>query len=442
MASDARPDGATIIAMTKGRKRRGLLYRLIGVLLVVAAVAGVLVWRSKSKGQSKYEYVTAPVKTGDLRETVTATGTLKGLDSVDVGAQISGRVAKVYVDFNDKVSAGQVLAEIDPESLKNRVEQSRAQVRSADSSVALAKATAAQSKAQLQRVRELNAKGLASSKDLEAAQADATRAEASVTSAQAQATLSRASMKDSQTQLGYTTIKSPIDGIVLARLVEPGQTVAASLQSPVLFTIARDLTQLQLFVDVDEADVGRVIEAQDATFAVDAWAGKTFRSKVVSVHNLPTAGQTVVTYQAVLSVDNSGKMLRPGMTATATIITSEKKGIVLVPNAALRFKPPDDKSSTESSGRGGSSLPIPGMRGGFGRGGGQRPAGAASGQKPAQAPNQSRGTVYVLEGQAPNQTTKALRIQIGGTDGQFTEVLKGLEADQAVITDVEQKEAS
>ncbi len=419
------------MALAKARRRRGIVYRVAIVVIAVVAVGGYFVWRNKGKSNSEYQYLTAQSKLGDLKETVTATGTLKGLDSVDVGAQVSGKITKIYVDFNDKVKAGDVLAVIDPEQLKSRVEQSRAQVRAADSAIDLAKATSAQSQAQLQRVRELNAKGLASSKDLETAQGDASRAEASVASAKAQSTLARASLKDNETALSYTTIKAPIDGIVLARLVEPGQTVAASLQSPTLFTIARDLTQLTLYVDIDEADVGRVREDQEATFAVDAWSGKTFASKVVSVHNLPTAGQTVVTYQAVLSVDNNERLLRPGMTATATIVTSAKKGVVLVPNAALRFTPPAAKSKAASSG--GPALPGFGMGRGFGPrppGGGGRPDAGA----PSQA-NESQGRVFLLEAGKP----KFHRSEIGGSDGQWTEVKSGLEAGTAVIVDVETK---
>src|SRR4051812_21904327 len=208
--------------MTNKRRRRALLQRLVIIALVLAAGGGIFwqrVVRNKSTGP---RYVTAQAKLGPLRETVMATGKFKGLDSVDVGAQISGRVARVAVDFNDQVKAGQTLAEIDPAQLLSRVEQSRAQVSAADASVRLAKATLAQSKASLARAKDMADKGLISSKDLEAAQADAERAEASVGSSQSQAILSRASLKDAETSLSWTTIKAPIDGVILARLIEPG----------------------------------------------------------------------------------------------------------------------------------------------------------------------------------------------------------------------------
>jgi HlyD family secretion protein len=427
---ETKPTGSQILAMTKKRRRRALIQRSL-ILFVVLGAVGVIVWQRAVRDQSATpRYLTAQAKVGPLRETVMATGKFKGLDSVDVGAQISGRVARVLVDFNDQVKAGQTLAEIDPAQLLSRVEQSRAQVSASDSSVRLAKATLAQSKAALARAQDMAQKGLISSKDLEAAQADAERAEASVGSAQSQAILSRASMKDAQTSLSFTTIKAPIDGVVLARLVEPGQTVAASLQSPVLFTVARDLTQLRLYVDIDEADIGRLREGQEASFTVGAWPSRKFPSKVVSVHNLPTAGQTVVTYQAVLSVDNKELLLRPGMTATASIVTSDRPDVLMVPDAALRWQPP--AAPKDKPGASPLMPMTPRM------GGGQRRPAGASNRAPDAAANASRGSVYVLENGAP----KRVIVETGGGDGQSTEIKPGpLQAGTVVITDLEQTKA-
>ena len=424
----ARPDAAAILAETKSRRRRARIYRIVGLLLVVALGVGLFLWRSKSSKAKGVRYLTAVVQVGDLKETVTATGTLKGLDSVDVGAQISGKITKINVDFNDHVTVGQVLAEMDTAQLQSRVEQSKAQVNAADAALLLAKATQAQTKAQYARSLDLSQKGLISSKDLDSAKADADRASASITSATAQATLARASLKDAQTQLSYAVIRSPIDGIVLSRLVEPGQTVAASMSAPVLFTLARDLTQLRLYVDVDEADVGKVKEGQSASFLVDAWSGHGFSSKVVSVHNLPTTGQTVVTYQAVLSVDNSERLLRPGMTATATITTDERKGVLLVPNAALRFSPP---ASAKGSAAGG----IPFLGGGMGgppRTGGGGAARTRGGKKVITAAD-SQGLVYLLVEGRPKRTV----VEIAGTDGERTEIKSGLNAGAQVITEID-----
>lgn len=424
-----RPDAAAILAETKSRRRRARIYQLVGLLLLIGMGTGVYLWRSKSGKTKGVRYLTAVAQVGDLKETVTATGTLKGLDSVDVGAQISGKITKINVDFNDHVSVGQVLAEIDTAQLQSRVEQSKAQVNAADAALVLAKATQAQTKAQYLRSVDLSQKGLISSKDLDAAKADADRASASISSATAQATLARASLKDAQTQLSYAVIRSPIDGIVLSRLVEPGQTVAASMSAPILFTLARDLTQLRLYVDVDEADVGKVKEGQAASFLVDAWNGHSFASKVVSVHNLPTTGQTVVTYQAVLSVDNSERLLRPGMTATATITTDERKGVLLVPNAALRFSPP---ASAKGSAPGGG---IPFLGGGMPsqpRTGGGAATRTRTGKKVITGTD-SQGLVYLLDEGRPKRTV----VEIAGTDGERTEIKSGLAAGAQVITEID-----
>jgi HlyD family secretion protein len=424
VSNEAKPDGTAILALAKRRRLRNWLWRGAGLAAVAVAAAafGWYRWGRSGKDQA-LTYVTVPAKLGDLRETVTATGTFKGLDSVDVGAQVSGRVTKVTVDINDQVTQGQVLAEIDPSQLKSRVDQSRAQVQASAASIRLAQTTATQAKATLARTKELNQKGLASAKELEQAQADADRSQASVSSAQAQATVSAASLKDAQTSLSFSTVVSPIDGIVLARSVEPGQTVAASLQAPVLFTLARDLTQLRLYVEIDEADIGKVREDQKASFTVDAWPNRRFPSEVVSVHNLPTAGQSVVTYQAVLVVDNQELLLRPGMTATATIITSEKKGLLLVPNAALRFSPP-----TAGSSKSGSS-PLSVLQGG---GMTRMPRGASS-----RGTAQAQSVVWTLEGGKP----KRQLVEVGGNDGQWSEIKKNpaVNAGTPLVVDAEQR---
>ena len=427
----ARPDGAAILAETKSRRRRARIYQIIGLVLILGAGVALYLWRAKKTRGKGVRYVTAQAQVGDLKETVTATGTLKGLDSVDVGAQISGKLTKINVDFNDHVTVGEVLAEIDPVQLQSRVDQSNAQVNAAEASLVLAKATEVQTKAQYLRSVDLSQKGLISSKDLDSAKADADRAEASISSAVAQATLARASLKDAQTSLSYAVIRSPIDGIVLSRLVEPGQTVAAAMSAPVLFTIARDLTQLRLYVDIDEADVGKVKEGQAATFLVDAWSDHNFISKVLSVHNLPTAGQTVVTYQAVLSVDNNDRLLRPGMTATATITTDERKGVLLVPNSALRFSPPA-RAANSSSG-------IPFLNGGM-PGGPPRTGGGGNRQKTSNNKKiitaaDSQGLVYVLVDNRPKRTI----VEIAGTDGEHTEIKNGIAAGTAVITEIDQR---
>ena len=235
---------------------------------------------------------------------------------------------------------GQLLAEIDPEQLRAAEEQARAQVLSADSSIKTAQATVLESTLAYKRAQEQSKSGLVSAKDLEAAAASAGRAEASVLAAKASAVLSRANLKAASSKLEKTKIYAPIDGIVLSRAVQPGQTVTAGFTTPVLFTLAEDLSKLVLHVNVDEADVGRVREGFEASFKVDAYPERSFESRVLSFRNEPKTTQNVVTYVALLSVANDDGALRPGMTATATITSEVHKDVIVVPNAALRFTPP------------------------------------------------------------------------------------------------------
>lgn len=421
---NADPDVLKQLGVGQRRRARRWLYRLLVVLVFGGAVSAVVVWRARA-GQAKPEsWVTAPVELGDLRETVTATGTLSPLDAVEVGAEVTGRVVQVHVDINDRVNKDQILVELDTEPLEARVEETQAQLRSAQASYKSSKTSVAEAEAKAKRTRALHQRGLASDQDLEAAEAALDRARASVSTASAQISLARASVKSAQTNKSKAIIRSPIDGIVLARSVEPGQTVTSGLQTPVLFTVARDLTKMQLKIDVDEADVGKVQEGQRASFVVDAYPNRRFSSEVVRLSNLPKSGTTVITYEAVLTVDNSDRLLRPGMTATATIVTSEKKGVLTVPNAALRFRPStgDGQSPQRRAG-----LPLPGMGGGMrgmrgGRGGGSR-AGGSGGPRPAGsgAPpgeRKRREAVWVVAG----TELERVPVETGSSDGRRTEV--------------------
>lgn len=423
----AEPEVLNTLGVKKGRGVRKWLFRAIALLVVVAGAAGFFLWRAKAKKNGGETYVTEEVVKGDLRQTVTATGTLSPLDAVEVGAEVTGRVTKVTVDINDKVTVGQVLVELDPELLEARVEESQAQLRGAQASYKTSKATVQEAEAKAARTRELHKRGLASSQELETAEAALDRAKSSVTSSSAQITMARAGLKSAQTNKGKAIIRSPIDGIVLARTVEVGQTVTSGLQTPVLFTLAKDLTQMELTIDVDEADVGQVKEGQKATFVVDAYPRRQFTSTVKRLHNLPKSGTSVITYEAELIVDNSERLLRPGMTATATVIVNEKADVVSVPNAALRFQPTSGDASGASSSRPGGGLPIPGLGGGFrGMRGGSRGGGAPGGngrgagtQPGASRERKQRGRVYVLEAGVP----KMLRVELGISDGKSTEVL-------------------
>ncbi|RYE84680.1 MAG: efflux RND transporter periplasmic adaptor subunit, partial [Myxococcales bacterium] len=337
-AATSEQDVARVLQV--GKKRRSQRWgRWLGGLGLVAVIGGAVA-AVKLRPAPAARYETARVTRGELRVTVTATGTLQALGAVEVGSEVSGRVQSVSVDYNQQVKAGQTLAEIDPVQLRAETTQSHMQASAAAAAVRQAQATEEETKLALDRALTQQAAGLVSAQAVEAARASHARAVASVASARAQASLSQASASSSDWRLTKTRITSPIDGIVLARLVEPGQTVAASFQTPVLFRLAADLTRMTLHVKVDEADIGRVKEGQAAEFHVDAHGERVFASKVESLRNEATTENNVVTYEGVLSVDNAERLLRPGMTATATIIADRRTDAVLVPNAALRFTPP------------------------------------------------------------------------------------------------------
>jgi HlyD family secretion protein len=430
----------TTLGLDEDPRRPWMRWALWG-LVAVAVIAGILLFRARQQDTKGTSYTTSPARVGDLVETVTATGTLEALDTVEVGSETSGRILDVLVDFNDQVKKGQVLATIDPEQASARADEASAQLRAARASVARAQATQEETAQSLRRSRGLRDAGLISQQDFDAAQATARRAQADVASARAQATVAEAGLSAAQSSLQKTSILSPIDGIVLSRAVEPGQTVAASFQTPVLFTIARDLKDMSLHVQVDEADVGKVREGQAATFTVDAYPQREFDSRVVSLRNVATTDQNVVTYEAVLAVDNSGLLLRPGMTATAAVITQRKQDVLLVPNAALRFTPPDVAAAGQEQRRG---IFLPGITRG-GPGGGNRQQQQRSGSQNGGADGTAgtrggrragagtSGTVWVLRQGAPI----AVQVTTGATDGRNTEVRsQQLKAGDEVIVDV------
>lgn len=411
--------------MNKSRTRKWL-WR-IGILLVLVGLGfGAWKWRQASQNANQPTYETEPVQKGELKATVTATGTLDGRDSVEVGAEVTGSISKIFVDFNDRVKEGEVLCEINPETLIANKNSSSARLTAARASYSSAKASAKEAKTTLLRTRELAKKGLVSTAELESAEAARARADAQVRSTSADILVAKASLDSSETALKKATIRSPIDGVVLSRSVELGQTVTASLQTPVLFLIARDLTKMELSVQIDEADIGRVKEGQEATFTVDAYPKREFKAKLRSLRNVPTTTDNVVTYEAVLDVTNDDLSLRPGMTATATITTEHVKDAVLVPNAALRFTPPMSK---KASSRGGNPL----MFGPRGPRGGRRSRGASSASPDAApAPDESDGVVWILAGTRP----KRVKVKTGVSDGTLTEIKKGLEPGGEVIVDL------
>ncbi|MGH0030724.1 MAG: efflux RND transporter periplasmic adaptor subunit [Myxococcota bacterium] len=321
-----------------GTRPAGWMAAAVVLLLLV----GAGLWWTRDRPVA---FATDAVTRGPLVVQVTATGTLEPVKLVEVGAEISGRIAQVHFDYNDPVEAGAVLAELDTDQLSARVTQARANLAVATALEQEARATLDEARNRAARAQELARERTFSQQDLETAQAALARAEAGLASARAQRTLAQAALEADEVSLSKAAIRSPISGIVIARNVEPGQTLASTFQTPVLFTIAEDLAEMRLHVDVDEADVGQVAPGQLATFQVDAYPNRRFQATVRMVRNAAREVQGVVTYEALLGVDNGELLLRPGMTATARIVTHELDDAVLVPNAALRFAPPGAEDS-------------------------------------------------------------------------------------------------
>jgi len=397
-----------------------------GVIGLAVTVVVIIAWQWLGSGQSQViHYTTAAVKQGDLTVTVTATGTLQPVKQVDVGSEISGTIDSVDVDYNDHVKQGQVLATLNTDQLQARVNQAKAALVLAQAQVTEAKATVTEARNKLRRAKELAKSGMNSQEDRDAAQATYDRAVAALESNRAQVVQAQASLKAEQTTLEKATILSPINGIVLVRGVEPGQTVAASFQTPVLFTLAENLTQMELHVDVDEADVGQVKVGQDATFTVDAYPNKTFPAHITEVHFASQTVDGVVTYETVLRVDNTDLLLRPGMTATADIIVNKISNAILVPNAALRFSPPAAATQNRSSGGLLSNLlPHPPRR---------------ETKQREETVTTKHQKVWVLKNGQPTD----IAVSAGATDGTMTQITSGdIQPGMEVITDTTSAQGS
>jgi HlyD family secretion protein len=402
---------------TSSGKRRYLRRLLCWGLLVLAAAVAMSFLFTRNEAET-LQFNTQPASRGDITIKVNATGDLEPTNQVDVGSELSGIIETVEVDHNDKVKVNQVLASLDTDKLEAQVLQSKAALESARAQVLQAQATLKQTGIELQRLKkayELSGGKVPSQYDLDAAEAALARAQADEASARAQVAKAQATLRAEETDLAKTVIRSPINGIVLSRNVEPGQTVAASLQAPVLFTLAEDLTQMELHVDVDEADVGRVKEGQEALFTVDAYPEETFPARITQVRYSSQNTEGVVTYETVLEVDNSRLLLRPGMTATAEITVQKVTNGILVHNAALRFTPParnDDKKKKrpESGTVMGKLMPRP-----------PRPQRNSTNDRPNTAGATTNKRVWTL-----NQGhLVSIPVKTGATDGIMTEILEG-----------------
>ncbi|MGB8224938.1 MAG: efflux RND transporter periplasmic adaptor subunit [Polyangiales bacterium] len=388
--------------------RKKARWRTWGALALVA-VAGVAIWATGAR-PDRVQYTTQQARRGTLTVTVTATGNLEPTNQVEVGVEVSGTIATVEVDYNDHIERGQVLATLDPMKFKVQVLRSRAALQSARSRILQAQATVDESRAQvgrLMRLKELSRGTDPSQFDIDAAQAGLKRAEADRASAKADVAEATAALEASELDLAKSAIHSPVDGVVLVRSVEPGQTVAASLQTPVLFVLAEDLTKMELHVSVDEADVGRVRAGQKATFTVDAYPDRTFSAEIIDVHYGAQEVDGVITYEAVLNVDNEDSSLRPGMTATANIVAEEVENALLVPNAALRFTPSEQEETTPSGSLLGRLFP--------------RPPSSESKNRQHRTAQKNQQRVWAVQDGRP----VAIPITVGGTDGIMTQVVQG-----------------
>jgi len=330
---------APIVALP-ARARRSRLPWFIGIVLIMV-IAGGGMWYWWTSGTPPVQYTTALVDRGPITAIVTATGTVNPVVSVQVGSQVSGKIAKLFADFNSAVKQGQTLAQIDQQPFQARVSQARAAVKSAKGNLAKAKNMAAQRKRERDRMATLRQQAFVSQADLDLAETNYRDAEAQVEVTQAQLDQTQATLSSAELDLGYTTIYSPVNGIVVSRNVDVGQTVAASFQTPTLFVIAQDLTQMQVNANVSESDIGGVAEGKAASFRVDAYPKQFFDGVVTQVRNAPINIQNVVTYDVVITVDNRELKLKPGMTANVTIVTAKKEDPLRVPNGALRFRMPD-----------------------------------------------------------------------------------------------------
>jgi len=394
---------------------------IIAVVLVGLAIGGYVFFRGERKPPVRFR--TAPVVRGELISAVTATGTVNPVVAVQVGSQVSGMITSLHADFNSVVKAGDVVARIDPAPFKARRDQAAANLESAKANLAKAKTDLAQRKRELERAKMLVGQNFVSQNDVDVAQTAYEGAAAQIELTRALMKQAEAALSAAELDLKYTVIRSPVNGIVIARNVEVGQTVAASFATPNLFVIALDLTQMQVDTNVSESDIGGIREGNEAVFTVDAYPGERFRGRVRQVRNAPIMVQNVVTYNVVVAVDNRDLRLKPGMTANVSIIVAQKDQTLKVPNAAIRFTPPRSAQ--------GEGVPTATAA--------HRPDGSPAGARGAGSPGDGTAspskTVWVL---GASGDPEPVLVQAGLSDGTFTELTGGsLKEGDAVIVGLE-----
>jgi len=408
----------------RSRRRKVLIFTISAIVLIAVIIMTTSYFKKKG---SQIEYLTSEIVQGDLTVSISATGNLAPVKKVEVGSEVSGQVIAVYVEENDRVTKGQVLAQIDLSKIKEQVAQSEANLSAAEAQLAEAQATVAEVKTKLTRYREvfeLSGGKVPAKTELETAEADLQRALASEASAKANVDNAKAELGVNQTNLKKATITSTVDGVVLSREIEPGQTIQASFSTPTLFTIAENLTQMKLEVQIDEADVGDVQNGQMATFTVDAYPNRTYQAKVDRLCLGATTTSGIVSYKAVLSVNNDDLSLRPGMTANAEIITLKREKAILAPIAGFRWSPPVQVSTSQTSGTNGGLvdklMPRP-------------PRPDENKEKEAASVNsrESQQTIWILKNGQP----EAVSVTVGASNGSQAEIVSGnVEPGMKVIT--------
>ncbi len=404
-----------ILGLDAKSRRRNWRRRVLWLLALLLLLAGGGWWGLQMQaGGPMVSYETAPAARRTLVVRVQATGNIQPTTEVEVSSERSGVIRTVNVKANSLVKKGDVLAELDTERLEAELVRVKASLAAAEARLVDARATLTERQIVFNRAERLSKQGISSTQDLDTARAAQSRAEAGVVAAEADIAVVKAELVMQETDITKTRILSPVDGIVLKRNAEPGQTVASSLQAPVLFTLAEDLARMQLEAAIDEADIGTVKAGQRASFTVDAYPGKSFPAVIETIEYSPEVTDNVVTYKAVLTVDNRDLLLRPGMTATAQIVTQEIPDALAVPNTALRYAPPREE---KSQGFSVTSLFIPRM------------PRTERGQAPSA---DGERTVHILENGAP----KPVKVRTGVSDGKETEIVSGelREGDQVIVS--------
>ncbi len=419
------------------------LPRLIVLALIGGGIGFLVIKKPWAKGKTPITYQTVSVGKGSIAAQVTASGTLSARGTVVVGAQVSGRVVEIHADFNDQVKKGQVIAKLDASVLQAQIDQATAAYNLAVANQRKSAVQVADGERQLKRQKTLQDQQLVAGASVESVEVNRDVALASLSASKAQVQQAAANLKQARTNLSYATITAPVDGVVLSRSVDVGQTVAASLQAPTLFTIAEDLSSMQINTAVAEADVGRLAEGMKATFTVDAFPGKQFEGMVRQVRNAPTTTSGVVTYDAVIDVDNKDKTLRPGMTANVTFVLAQVADAIKIPNAALRFKPSREQVTAMRGGRSGrGSGSGSGRREGGSGGSGGRERGSGDGGSGRGGMRMGadgrpdfgdRKPVWKLEDGQP----KLVLVKPGLSDGSTTQLIEGdLAPGDLLITEV------